>query len=236
MAVKRSSDAAEDEKPSKQTKLEFGRKTSSKIPTTSSKAENAKRNNGSNASGSSKKTSTFEAPPRAKNGFELSEISGDIFDAPDGTVIIHACNCVGSWSAGIAAAFKTRYPNAFKEYEKHCKKSKTVDLIQTALLIPPQDGSPKHYVGCLFTSKIYGRRKDSPKQIIEATAPAMKDLIDQMNEAGEDIKQIRICQINSGLFNVPWERSRAVLESIEVEDSQNTKIPKEIIVYSLPEK
>lgn len=107
-------------------------------------------------------------------------------------------------------------------------------LIQTALLIPPKDGSPKHWVGCLFTSKIYGRRKDSPQQILDATAPSMQDLAKQMGDAGEEIKEIRICQINSGLFAVPWDRSRAVLESLEVDEE--LQIPREVVVYSLPAK
>ena len=164
----------------------------------------------------------------------MKEVTGDIFDAPDGTVIIHACNCVGSWGAGIAAAFKKNYPNAFKGYQAHCKKSDPEELIKTALLIPPKDGAPKHWVGCLFTSKVYGKKKDTPQQILDATTPAMADLIKQMSHHAEMIKEIRICQINSGLFAVPWEHSKAVIEGIEV--GEDLEIPSEIIVYSLPEK
>ena len=59
-------------------------------------------------------------------------------------------------------------------------------------------------------------------------------VLNQMAEHAADIKAIRICQINSGLFAVPWERSRAVIEAIEI--GENVETPKEIIVYSLPEK
>jgi ADP-ribose 1''-phosphate phosphatase len=173
-------------------------------------------------------------PPRAKHGFNLSEVSGDIFSAPDGTLIIHACNCLGSWGAGIAAAFKQRYPNAFNVYRNHCKNLSPDELLNTALLIGPMDGSKQHWVGCLFTSKAYGKKKDSPGQILDATTPAMKDLIEQMAEAGGEIKEIRICQINSGLFAVPWVKTKAVLRSIELEE--NLEFPRDIVVYSLPSK
>jgi len=54
------------------------------------------------------------------NRFSITELVGAIFEAPDNTLIIHACNCLGSWNAGIAKAFKERYPNAFASYKKHC--------------------------------------------------------------------------------------------------------------------
>lgn len=176
------------------------------------------------------------ATRKLSKGFTVNEKIGAIFDAPDSTVIIHACNCLGSWSAGIAAAFKERYPKAFEIYKDHCASKTPESLIGTALLIPPVDESgPRHFVGCLFTSKKYGRGRDSPNQILKNTKPAMLDLVKAMNvyEGGNDkIEEIRMCQINSGLFSVPWEKSKAVIENLEVEDLAD--IPKEFIVYSLP--
>ena len=93
----------------------------------------------------------------------------------------------------------------------------------SALLIPPL-GKDKHFVGCLFTSRHYGRRKDSPTKILAATGPSMLDLLEQVKEfngkAGEEdhVGEARICKINSGLFNVPWAKSKAILEGIDVCD------------------
>lgn len=231
MAVKRKSpDATEDAPNSKQSKLNFGQKMNSGKTRQAGKAGPAKSNNKPSAT-SSRTAITSKPPPKAENGFTLTEVEGDIFDAPDNTLIIHACNTIGSWGAGIAAAFKQRYPNAFKTYQAHCKNSSPEKLIRTALVIPPQDGSPKHWVGCLFTSKVYGRKKDSPQEILDATEPAMEDLIKQM---GDEIEEVRICQINSGLFAVPWDASKAVLEGIELDE--DFKGPREIAVYSLPTK
>jgi ADP-ribose 1''-phosphate phosphatase len=174
-----------------------------------------------------------QSPSNSKK-FIITERVGDIFDAPDGAVIIHACNCLGSWSAGIAAAFKQRYPKAFAKYAQHCKANTPNSLWGTALLIPPSETKgPRHYVGCLFTSRKYGSGKDSPAQILAKTGPSMEDLLELMRKATtkDVISEIRICRINSGLFAVPWEKSKIVIEELEVAEGN---LPKEIIVYSLP--
>jgi len=59
----------------------------------------------------------------------LIEEIGDIFSAPSNSILIHACNCQGSWGAGIAEAFKKYYPEAFTKYAAHCKKWRSEDLI-----------------------------------------------------------------------------------------------------------
>ena len=163
----------------------------------------------------------------------LEEQVGDIFDAPENSVLIHACNCEGSWGAGIAAAFRKQYPEAFKLYEAHCEESTMAQLRGTAYLIQPceDDSSRKHFVGCLFTSGGRGKIKDKPDAILERTVPAMRDLMQQIASVRSDaeIAEIRMCQINSGLFKVPWKKTKAALDGIELE-SENW--PSTITVYS----
>src|ERR1700760_657960 len=128
----------------------------------------------------------------------LHEEIGDLFVAPPTSVLIHSCNCIGSWGGGIATIFKDKYPEAFKLYNKHCKENKPADLIGTALLIAPCETSgPAHWIGCLFASMKYGRNKDKPSQILEATGNAMKDLLGQIaREGSEMIGGIYMCRIN----------------------------------------
>ncbi|KAL4809305.1 hypothetical protein BDV18DRAFT_131747 [Aspergillus unguis] len=52
----------------------------------------------------------------------ITEVEGDLFDAPDNAALIHACNCQGAWGAGIAKVFKKKYPAAFKIYNDYCRK------------------------------------------------------------------------------------------------------------------
>ena len=166
---------------------------------------------------------------------KVEERVGDIFDAPNNSVLIHACNCEGSWGAGIAAAFKKHYPKAFQKYRAHCNESSVNELRGTAFLIEPcedDDESRKHFVGCLFTSGGKGRTKDKPNVILERTGPTMRDLLRQIGNVGggDEIAEVRMCRINSGLFNVPWNKSKAILEDIQLEDEH---WPSNVIVYSL---
>jgi len=170
---------------------------------------------------------------------KVTETKGDIFAAPPSSLIIHACNCEGHWGAGIAKAFHDRYPAAYEAYADHCDEHGH-SLFGKAQLIPPtDDDESKHFVGCLFTSRSMGRKKDSPTRILAATKPAMEDLLRQVDEwnvkaASSDddgggkgkAGEVRMCQINSGLFKVPWAKTKALLETIEVgsSDVKETKV------------
>ncbi|KAF8195532.1 hypothetical protein BJ912DRAFT_1056765 [Pholiota molesta] len=116
----------------------------------------------------------------------LSYIAGDLFLAPPNSILVHACNTQGSWGAGIALAFK----------------------LGTCLLIP----GDVHDIACLFTSRAYGKRKDTPEEILAATQGAVQDLLKQ-NVQG---KALHACRFNSGKFAVPWEDTEAILKALNV--------------------
>jgi ADP-ribose 1''-phosphate phosphatase len=177
------------------------------------------------------KASVKKSDSGSQNGIKLVEEEGDIFAAPPNTVLVHACNCIGSWGAGIALAFKKRYPEAFKLYQRHCKSTSPDELFGSALLIPPcEKTGPSHYVGCVFTSRAFGRNKDSREDILEATDSAMAALLEQIARDG-NVENIWMCQINSGLFDVPWKMTKDVIERLEV---PLDRLPSEIKVISLP--
>nr|KMM72344.1 hypothetical protein CPAG_08641 [Coccidioides posadasii RMSCC 3488] len=90
----------------------------------------------------------------------ITETEGDLFDAPENTALIHACNCQGSWGKGIAETFRAKYPAAYRIYRSHCQRylvdgKKLSENSKdtpgralrypegTALLIPPQ---PDDYI------------------------------------------------------------------------------------------
>ncbi|KAK3902741.1 hypothetical protein C8A05DRAFT_33551 [Staphylotrichum tortipilum] len=164
-------------------------------------------------------TSTPRLPPTT---IHITHHTGDIFSAPPATLLIHACNTVGSWGGGIALAFRARYPSAYGIYRAHCLRSTPNQLIGTALLIPPPvsaQGKEKalgHYIGCLFTSRRYGKTRDSVEEILAATGPAVRELMGMVarleREGKGRVGAVRMCKINSGLFAVPWEESQRVVE------------------------
>lgn len=137
----------------------------------------------------------------------VTTIKGNLFDAPKGSIIIHACNTKGMWGSGIAAQFAKRFPKARDIYSQVCKE-KGASLLGTCLLIPAGD----YVIGCLFTSKNYGQFVDKPDSILKATELAVADLIKQ----NVDNKPLHICKINSVLFKVPWNDSKAILKKTGV--------------------
>lgn len=48
-------------------------------------------------------------------------IQGDIFDTP-ADIRVNTVNCVGAMGAGVALAFKKRYPEMFKDYQGACRR------------------------------------------------------------------------------------------------------------------
>lgn len=136
------------------------RKDRSISPPTSSRQNRSSMSSTSNQP-ADKKSSSPKRDATDKNPISSLSIThhiGDIFDAPANSLLIHACNCKGSWGKGIAESFKRRYPAAFKVYQAHCKKTPNKQLIGTALLIPPQRNDRyQQFIGCLFTSAATGK-------------------------------------------------------------------------------
>lgn len=139
-------------------------------------------------------TESESATPSAGPSSKIVYKTGDLFTSPTNSILIHACNTQGSWGAGIALAFKQRFPAQFKAYAAHCKATPDDEFIGTCLVLRASDfeggGSkkpqPKWDVACLFTSRAYGRRKDAPEEILKNTERAIRDLIRQ-NEAGKEL-------------------------------------------------
>jgi len=138
---------------------------------------------------------------------KLIYVMGDLFAAPENSILVHACNTVGSWGTGIALAFKEKYPTQFELYKAHCNEHGQA-LIGTCLLI----SGDKHDIACLFTSRGYGKRRDSKEEILVATKAAVQDLIKQNATS----KPLHACRFNSGKFGVPWEDTEYILEEMGV--------------------
>lgn len=173
-------------------------------------------------------------PAAAHPTMSIEYITGsDIFLAPPRSVLIHSCNCRGSWGKGIALAFKTRYPSAYQVYRKHCLRNPASKLLGQALLIPPTgkdaEAGKGHYIACLFTSVDSGARKSRKAAILEATGKSMGMLMEELAEVATTkddgaLSEIRMPKINSGLFAVPWEETEGVLVGLKTRASVPTKM------------
>lgn len=137
----------------------------------------------------------------------INIIKASLFDAPKGSILVHACNAQGVWGSGIAKEFKKRFPESFQFYHELCNDFKS-DLLGTTIICPEENG---YVVACLMTSNNYGDFKDPPSEILINTRLALPSLLQEKN------RQIFSCKINAGLFNVPWESTQIIIEDIIAE-------------------
>lgn len=133
----------------------------------------------------------------------LRIVKGDLFTSPPPhSILLHACNALGSWGGGIALAFKKNFPSAYQSYKSHCDahEDDPRKLIGTCLIIPGEE----YDVGCLFTSVGYGRRVDPPAMILDATRKAVRDLMRQTEGNEKEIHSwcVPLVQVNlkQGVF------------------------------------
>lgn len=162
-------------------------------------------------------------------------------------IIIHSCNCNGSWGGGFAYQLAQRYPRAERDYMDICEKYGS-KLLGKFVLIPSYR-SEKLLIGCLFTSSFGGTSHDSSESILRYTKLSLDDMLmkldgnqrieqDEVNvfatkfmknvqwKMDTPIFQYRIemPKINSGIFGVPWELTEQVLALYD---------DKEFTVYTL---
>ncbi|KAL2853363.1 hypothetical protein BJY01DRAFT_259108 [Aspergillus pseudoustus] len=170
---------------------------------------------------------------------KVTEIQGDLFQAPENAALIHACNCKGSWGSGIAASFKSKYPAAFKVYKAFCdnylKNPHYLTMSRPSagetevrlpegrtLIIPPQTKDyerpqgKKHWIICLFTSNGYGKNVRRVEVILNNTESALAHMKAQLPDH-QEINGLYACKFNAGLFNVPWARTKTTLEAADVQ-------------------
>lgn len=142
-----------------------------------------------------------------------------LFDAPEGSILVHACNSQGKWGRGIAKTFRDLYPESYGEYARFCErflKSPEGSAVGHALIT---SGENDRGVGCIITSHHYSPElKDSVEVIKINTALALNNLMDQIqvyiDDDNFDGGVVYSNKFNSGLFGVPWEDSELILKTL----------------------
>lgn len=129
-------------------------------------------------------------------------------------VYVHACNAMGKWGAGIALQFKSRFPIAFRTYNHWCEIHR-YNVVGKCLLVVDGDC----LIGCLVTSRGYGKRRDTEEKILRATYNSITELLLQV----PTWKTIVSPRINNGLFGVPWEKTEHLIQQAIVKSGQNIR-------------
>lgn len=171
----------------------------------------------------------YSSPSDTEEVPNVQYVDDSLFAVQPGSasLLAHACNCRGTWGAGVAAGFRQKFPAAYSVYRSHCQThaSNPSGLLGTCLLIHNTSSMPggEYWIACLFTSVGTGQSVAPPNEILEATRLAVTDLLRQLHthrfistlRPGDDyIPVINMPKINAGLFRVPWERTEAILRAI----------------------
>lgn len=141
----------------------------------------------------------------------ITYIKGDILQvAGIPRILLHSCNCNGSWGGGIAYQLALRYPDAEKEYMERCERH-VVGLLGKCQLLKTEE-DPNLIIGCLFTAA-FGGSDQNDSYILKYTKSALDNFKSQI-EQDETLKNHKIImpKINSGIFGVPWQLTEKILE------------------------
>lgn len=145
----------------------------------------------------------------------ITHRTGNLFSAPIGSILIHSCNAQGVWGAGVALQVKNRYWEAYRDFRKWLQTfmGRSGNPLGNTRLFNRHATS--HSVASMVVSHGFGSSVDPPEAILVRTAEAIHHLLIQ--EMAAAVRQKRLLRefhsprINAGLFNVPWERTEAVI-------------------------
>jgi O-acetyl-ADP-ribose deacetylase (regulator of RNase III) len=120
--------------------------------------------------------------------------------------ITNTVNTKGVMGAGLALAFKRRYPEMYKEYVEVCKKNELRPGKMHVWENPT--GNPKYIIN--FPTKD-DFRKDSEMSYIIDGLVALKDEIINRN-----IRSIAVPALGSGLGGLQWEEVKSLIKNFEL--------------------
>lgn len=136
-------------------------------------------------------------------GIQYKKIS--LFDAPKGSILVHACNAQGIWGSGIAKDFKSEFPKSFEQYNKYCTNNLPYHTSGTALVTEEENN---YRVGCLITSSDFGGRLNAEKLILDNT----KHALEKLAQTHPNSQVYYSNKFNSGFFKVPWEQTEKLIK------------------------
>ena len=177
-------------------------------------------------------------PSDSRGTFKVADVACPIRQIPAGSYLVHSTNCLSIWGAGFAAQMSYMFPAAYERYRAFCTEARLdpsdrwppPSLAGKCLVIPPQEadvamGAPSVSVVCLFTSYGYGRPNkaigkpglDRRGKILDQTVMALGDFRRQLEVRRAEGQATDVViyspQINSGAFRVPWDRTKAAVQS-----------------------
>jgi O-acetyl-ADP-ribose deacetylase (regulator of RNase III) len=144
----------------------------------------------------------------------FTTLTGDLFEAGL-PAVGHGCNCTGAMGAGIAVAFKKRYPAMYQEYRQRCADGRfrlgdifvweAPDLVIYNLATQPRPG---------------------PSATLDAIDASIRAAL--ADAKGRGLSRLGIPRIGAGLGGLEWSDVAEVLTRAADES------PVDLVVVSLP--
>jgi O-acetyl-ADP-ribose deacetylase (regulator of RNase III) len=133
-----------------------------------------------------------------------SFVKGDLFQTPGIRAYAHGCNCAGAMDAGVAVAFKKRWPRMFEDYAARCADGR----FHLGDVIVWNEGEE-----VVYTLAIQEHWKKKAK--LPALARALRRAVALAEHAG--VERIGLPRIGTGLGGLEWPRVKRVLDEVGAE-------------------
>jgi O-acetyl-ADP-ribose deacetylase (regulator of RNase III) len=146
---------------------------------------------------------------------------GDLFNAEGIRAYAHGCNCAGSMEAGIASAFRKKWPAMFEDYRAHCDDRRF--HLGDVLVWTDKDET-------IFSLAIQEHWKQ--KAQIAALTRAIRRTVELAKHAG--IEKIGLPRIAAGLGGLDWPRVKKVLNELGAETTVTLVVFEQFIRAGAP--
>jgi O-acetyl-ADP-ribose deacetylase (regulator of RNase III) len=133
-----------------------------------------------------------------------SFVKGDLFNTPGIRAFAQGCNCAGTMDAGVAVAFKKRWPGMFEDYAARCADHR----FHLGDVAPWNEGEV-----VVYSLAIQEHWKKKAK--LPALARALRRMVALAEHAG--VERVGLPRVGAGLGGLDWPRVKSVLEEIGAE-------------------
>ena len=133
-----------------------------------------------------------------------SFVKGDLFNTPGIHAYAQGCNCAGAMDAGVAVAFKKRWPRMFEDYAARCADGR-FHLGDVAVWSEDEV--------TVYSVAIQEHWKK--KAQLAALARGLRRTVTLAEHAG--VERIGVPRIAAGLGGLDWNRVKSVLEEVGAE-------------------
>lgn len=126
---------------------------------------------------------------------------GNIFKLDGITSYAHGCNCAGAMGKGIAAQFKNKYPDMYKQYNELCRKG---DFTLGDVFVYHHGNG---YVFNLGTQKSWRTKAE-----LKAVELSLNNMLNMASELG--VTKIALPRIAAGLGGLNWKEVKATINNV----------------------